>query len=228
MPGGKNADSRSMTNVQIAISDRGYAQALHDLLTADGTHEVHLVECPNPAINGVVVADDTVALDWLRIDVHQYVAFVGVSNFGTNRLWQAGVRHLIQANCPPRLACLEILAAQRKRQLASMPKLSIKVDQEPLCFDGQSEATGACWEELRALRNAIAMAVWDSTEVSQAIDVLKRSGLEVEIEIDAIVVDSALEEWIAAPAEVALASTDISTLDSDDRLFLESLGISAL
>ena len=109
-----------------------------------------------------------------------------------------------------------------------MPKLSINVDQERLCFDGQSEALSACWEELCALRNAIAMAVCSSAEVTQAIDVLKRSGLDVQIEIDAIVVDSAAEEYIATPAEVALASTDISTLGSDDKLFLESLGISVL
>ena len=47
-----------MHNVQIAIPDRTYAQGLHDLLVADGQHQVYVVDFPSPAIDGVVVVDD--------------------------------------------------------------------------------------------------------------------------------------------------------------------------
>src|ERR1700683_4074966 len=49
---------RQMQNVQIAIPDRTYAEGLRDLLMADGQHQVYVVDCPSPAIDGIVVVDD--------------------------------------------------------------------------------------------------------------------------------------------------------------------------
>jgi len=40
------------------------------------------------------------------------------------------------------------------------------------------------WEQLRDLRNAIAIALWNSPEVTKAMSVFDELGREVQIEID--------------------------------------------
>src|SRR5579862_2637514 len=42
------AEAAYMTTVQIAIDDRRYAGELCDLLVADGTHSVHVLDRPSP------------------------------------------------------------------------------------------------------------------------------------------------------------------------------------
>jgi hypothetical protein len=69
-----------------------------------------------------------------------------------------------------------------------------------------SATDDASRDELRPLRDAIAAAVWNSQEVMNAMDMLKRRGLDVQFEIDAIVLDSASGEHISTPAEAALAA----------------------
>ena len=222
----RNPDIRDMNTVQIAIRDRNYAEALRELLIADGDHEVRLVECPNLALDGVIVAEAMTAPHILGPDAHRYVAFTRNANFGSNPLWRAGVRHLIQADCPPRLGRLAIIAVERKLKLARQDEETL--NDRLLTYVGHSDAFDRVRGELRPLREAIAAAVWHSTEVMNAMNVLRRLNLEVQIEIDAIVVDSRSREWISTPAENASASYDMSVLGSDDKEFLESLGISSL
>src|SRR5579862_3258765 len=101
-----------MNTVQIAICDRSYAEALREVLIANGDREVHLVEYPNPAVDGVIVAEPITAPDLLEADIPRYVVFTRNVDFGSNPLWRAGVRHLIHADCPPRLGRLPIIAAE--------------------------------------------------------------------------------------------------------------------
>lgn len=101
------------------------------------------------------MADHTVELDLLDIDVHRYVAFTLDADLGSNVLWQAGVRYLIQADCPPTLGCLAILAAERKLKLAAIDKGRVDLKQARVDFAGQA-ATRGDWNEVRDLRNAIA------------------------------------------------------------------------
>ncbi len=213
-----------MNTVQIAIRDREYAEALRDLLIADGNREVHLVECPNAALEGIIVAEPITAPDLSERDIHRYVAFTRNYNFGSNPLWQAGVRYIIHAGCPPRLGRLAIIAAERKLKLAGQDKE--KINDRQLRYVSHSDGVDASRDELRPLRDAIAAAVWDSAEVMNAMDVLKRRGLDVQIEIDAIVVDRLSEEWISTPAENAPAWNAMLALGSNDTRFLQSLGIS--
>jgi hypothetical protein len=80
-----------MTNVQIAISDPDYAEALRDLLMADGQHQVHIVNYPNPAINGVVVVDDTVVSRMTSspgLDFNRCVIFTNKVAVEANQLWE--------------------------------------------------------------------------------------------------------------------------------------------
>jgi hypothetical protein len=106
-----------MHNVQIAIPDRTYAQELHDLLMADGQHQVCVVDYPSPAIDGVVVVDDA-KMNRMTLsggfDFDRCVVFTRTVPIEINRLWEAGVRHVIQADYPPHVGRLVVLAAERR------------------------------------------------------------------------------------------------------------------
>jgi hypothetical protein len=108
---------RQMHTVQIAIPDRTYAQGLRDLLMADGQHQVYVVDYPSPAIDGVVVVDDAMTNRMTLsggFDFDRCVVFTRTVTFLVNRLWEAGVRHVIQADYPPHLGRLVVLAAERR------------------------------------------------------------------------------------------------------------------
>ncbi len=47
------------TNVQIAIEDRAYAEELRDLLEEDNERRAYIVDTPNPAMDVVIVLDET-------------------------------------------------------------------------------------------------------------------------------------------------------------------------
>jgi hypothetical protein len=106
-----------MQNVQIAIHDRIYAEALRDLLMADGEHLVYLVDYPSPAIEGVVVIGEAVmtrpALS-AGLDVGRCIVFTRKVAIEVNRLWEAGVRQVIHADYPPEVGRLVVLAAERR------------------------------------------------------------------------------------------------------------------
>jgi hypothetical protein len=105
-----------MTTVQIAIRNRSYARALRDLLVADGQHRVYLVAAPNSALDGIVVTDEHV-LERLaasdEVDLAGYIVFVERLDFDANRLFQAGVRHVIHADAPPHVGRLIVIGAER-------------------------------------------------------------------------------------------------------------------
>ena len=117
-----------MTNVQIAISDPDYAEALRDVLMADGQHQVHIVNYPNPAIDGVAVVDDTIVSrvsSSPRLDFDRCVIFAQKVALEANRLWEAGVRHVIHADQPPHVGRLVVLAAEKRLNGSAAPELSM-------------------------------------------------------------------------------------------------------
>jgi len=101
-----------MTNVQIAIADRGYAEQVAQLL-ADGEHRVYIVETPTAAIDGVIVVDEphlrTPALD--AKDADRYIV-MSDGPFDTVRLWRAGIRYLAFTSDPPSVTQIAVLAAE--------------------------------------------------------------------------------------------------------------------
>ncbi|MGB6942453.1 MAG: hypothetical protein WBE37_08670 [Bryobacteraceae bacterium] len=106
-----------MTNVQIAISDPDYAEALRDLLVADGQHQVCIVNCPNPAIHGVVVVDDSIVSPMTAppgLDFDRCVIFTQKVTLDANQLWEAGVCHVIHPDQPPHVGLLVVLAAEKR------------------------------------------------------------------------------------------------------------------
>lgn len=106
-----------MHNVQLAIRDRAYASALRDLLMADGQHVVYVVDDPSPAIDGIVVVDETIAsrmTSSTAFDFDRCVVFMRNVALEVNQLWEAGVRHVIYCDYPPNVGKLVVVAAERR------------------------------------------------------------------------------------------------------------------
>ena len=106
-----------MHSVQLAIRDRAYGSALRDLLMSDGQHVVYVVDYPSPAIDGIVVVDDTIAsrmISSTALDLDRCVVFIQNVALDVNQLWEAGVRHVIYGDYPPDVGELVVLAAERR------------------------------------------------------------------------------------------------------------------
>lgn len=137
-----------MTNVQIAIRNQSYAGALRDLLMADGQHCVHVVDDPSPAIDGVVVADESVVLRLTKTEgfgIGRYIVFTQRLDFDANKLFEAGVRYVIQSDSPPNIGRLVVLAAEGRLSDDAGQQLRSEADRGCL-FDAADELF------LRALR----------------------------------------------------------------------------
>jgi len=108
-----------MTNVQIALRDPNYAQALEKLLESDGAHRVYVVDRPLPGIDGVVLLDEQ-GVDKIPTDSSlrdRYVVLARKPAFDRlAALWNAGVRHVIFATDAPQIAQLAILAVEMRSQ----------------------------------------------------------------------------------------------------------------
>jgi hypothetical protein len=78
-------------------------------------------------------------------------------------------------------------------------------------------------EQLQRLRNAMVEAVLNSDRVAKAIAVLKESGREVQIAIDAVLVDGEYQDEDSASAQT---DPQAVVFDPTDRIFLHTLKIS--
>jgi len=102
-----------MTNVQIALDDRVYAQTLADLLS-DGEHRAFVVETPQLAIDGVIFLDSA-HFKTLAPEGHaRCVVFRPDGDPQLSDIWNAGVRHVVFASDPPSVARLAIFAAEQR------------------------------------------------------------------------------------------------------------------
>jgi hypothetical protein len=79
-------------------------------------------------------------------------------------------------------------------------------------------------EHLLDLRNALIEAVWNSERVASAIALLKESGREVQIAIDAMLVDG--QPFQEGSTPVQTDSTNTVLFGPTDRMFLHGLKIS--
>jgi hypothetical protein len=105
-----------MTDIQIAIQDRGYAGELLRLLAADGNHRVHLVDQPASDIDGIVVVDEQIAKRSTLLkeaDLTRYVVVASQHASDVDWLWRIGIRRIIPADYPPPVARVAVLLAER-------------------------------------------------------------------------------------------------------------------
>ncbi len=102
-----------MKTVQVAIQDPGYADSIRDLLVQDGSHRVHLVENPDPTLEGVIVVDAD-HLDGLPLsnEKERLVVMVHKERDDLLKIWDAGVRHVVFQGDPPQTARVVVLGVE--------------------------------------------------------------------------------------------------------------------
>jgi hypothetical protein len=103
-----------MHDVQIAIQDQAYAEALLQLLVSDGNHLVHIVDRPNTAIRGVVVVDEATLhlADWREEpNIERYLVLT-YEPCDVDRLWEIGTRQVLPAHYEPAFIRVAVLAAE--------------------------------------------------------------------------------------------------------------------
>ncbi len=100
--------------VQVAIPDPAYADSVRNLLIQDVRHQIHLVERPNFDLPGVIIMDalcvnsfPTVAKEQKRLLVMAHKERDDLS-----KLWDAGVRHVLFYEDPPRLLAIQVLGIE--------------------------------------------------------------------------------------------------------------------
>ena len=84
---------------------------------ADRQHQVHVLNYPNPAIDGVTVVDNTFVSRLSLspgLDFDRCVIFTQKGALEANWLWETGVRHVIHADQPPEVGRLVVLAAEKR------------------------------------------------------------------------------------------------------------------
>ena len=84
---------------------------------SDGDHGVHLVDCPTPFIEGVVVIDVSFvesAMSLKRHDLGRCIVFARQDKLDVNAVWVVGIRQVIHAGCLPHLGVLVVLAADMR------------------------------------------------------------------------------------------------------------------
>lgn len=86
-----------MKTVQLALRDSEQAKSLRDLLTEDGTHQVHLVDQPDMGISGVIVMDleRLAGCKTLKNDRERVVVVASKQTDDLAQAWKAGVRRVV-------------------------------------------------------------------------------------------------------------------------------------
>lgn len=103
--------SSTISDVQIALEDQTYAEQLRGLLEEDNKHRAYVVDRPNPAIDGVMVLDETTVRDLAVPAGMDGIRYIVLANEASdpNKLWHAGVRRLLPAKHPAELVRFAIL-----------------------------------------------------------------------------------------------------------------------
>jgi hypothetical protein len=115
------SDPVRVKTVQVAIPDPGYADSIRNLLVQDGRHQVHLVEKPDFGLNGVIIIDARQLVDCpsLRKEQKRLVAMASKTGDDLEKMWDAGIRHLLFYEDPPERLRILVLAVELK--LAANP-----------------------------------------------------------------------------------------------------------
>jgi len=103
-----------MKTVQVAIHDPEFADSIRNLLIRDGGHTVHLVERPDPALEGVIVVEATHlnGLPQLSNERERLVVMVRKEHDDLYKIWEAGVRHVVFHGDSPHMARVVVLGVE--------------------------------------------------------------------------------------------------------------------
>lgn len=115
-------DGPHMKTIQMALKNSEYAEALRGLLLRDGAHRVYSVERPDLRLDGVIVVDGSQAQNFslMEREAERFVVITRKGSDQLNRIWDAGVRHVVFEGDSPATAHLAIIAAELR-----LPKSNI-------------------------------------------------------------------------------------------------------
>jgi len=104
----------TITNVQIVIEDQVYAEELRGLLEEDNKHRAYVIERPSPAIDGLVVLDETTLHHRALAEGKAALRYVVLrrESFDPDKLWETGIRCVVPAEYSPNLVRTVILGAE--------------------------------------------------------------------------------------------------------------------
>jgi hypothetical protein len=111
-----------MKTVQVAIQDPEYADSIRNLLAQDGIHRVHLVERPDPGLEGVIVVE-AANLDDLPLppkERERLIVLVQKERDDLSKIWDAGVRHVVFHGDPPHTARVVVLGVELGLMLGAL------------------------------------------------------------------------------------------------------------
>ena len=83
----------------------------------DGIHRVEVVERPDLLEDGVVMIDEKRFETLSRVQLETPERFVVMTRMGNDhllRVWEAGIRHVVFEEDPPKTAQLAIIAAEMR------------------------------------------------------------------------------------------------------------------
>jgi hypothetical protein len=105
-----------MNTIQLALHNSDYAQSLRNLLLRDGAHRVFIVDQPDFRLDGVVVIDGRRIenLSILDREPERFVVVTPKNSDRLERIWDAGVRHVVFEGDSPNTAHLAIIAAEMR------------------------------------------------------------------------------------------------------------------
>jgi DNA-binding NarL/FixJ family response regulator len=102
-----------MRTVQLSIADTGYAAALREALTHSGPWHVEMVDCPDPAMPGVLVLDES-SFDRLPLPLLNPERVVLISQQDPQllaRAWDASIVSVLSTDDSLPTVLLAIMAA---------------------------------------------------------------------------------------------------------------------
>ena len=102
-----------MRTVQLAIHDSSFARRIRELLSQDGSCDVVLAEKPDLKRDGVVLMEEDTfdALNHPVADADRFVIIASRNTLGLERMWRAGIHHVVFEGDSPGTVQLAIIAA---------------------------------------------------------------------------------------------------------------------
>jgi hypothetical protein len=103
-----------MTSVQVALRDQDYATHLRDALAEDGRRQVLLTEHPDLNLPGVVVLDANFFDSGTSLgrEAERIVVLARNDPKQLERIWNAGIQHVVFEGDATSTARLAVLAAE--------------------------------------------------------------------------------------------------------------------
>jgi hypothetical protein len=102
-----------MTTVQIAVSNRNFAESVRQLLSRDREYAALIVDRPDPAVGGLIVLEDRLLNECIWDDPWRFVVIIPHQDGEQlSRLWREGFRNVFFASDSPQTAYLAIQTAR--------------------------------------------------------------------------------------------------------------------